>query len=343
MQQDFSIQQKTGEKQLFAKPKQGISEQKFSFDRTLIALVSSWGGLIADLSINIGTYYTDIETLDKPPVIPFNGTWVQVFGRSDIGTFTLFMPSQAAASFLQLANDDLDISKLEGGDAALVFEHLLSDYFYKLEALLGANLEIQTIADVTTPVGGELLGFELDINGQTTQCALNVTGDLHLELERLVGQNSIPEEKKMDKRMIVHLGPVVLPARQAYLARIGEMIDCGVEPSDIIKGILMRADGRYWPIHIEDEQVEVVGELSGPVDFSNADKDTVFVTFGLGEVSLSAYQRSMITTGTTINVTRLPNNAANIYYQARPFGQGSLSILGTNLAVELGNVGAFKV
>ena len=70
-------------------------------------------------------------------------------------------------------------------------------------------------------------------------------------------------------------------------------------------------------------------------------KDNVFVTFGLGEVSLTAYERSTITTGTLINISRLPKNAVNIYYQMSPFGKGHLSILESNLAVTLDSVGAF--
>ncbi len=343
MQSGFLAGNKSLDKKLFTpkmapKPNAGLN-----YDKSLIALASSWGGLVCDTSIKIGTFITELITTATPPVIANNGTWIKIIGKSNGGDFTIFLPSEVAGYILQLADQDLDLSKLEGGDAALIFEHIFTYHLTLLENLFGAELSIVSITDVDAPVSGELLGFEFDVEEKTLQGAIQIKGELHNIVEKIVGKNSFPEEKALDNRMIVHLGPVVVTAKQAYLARPGETIDCGVEPSSIIKGVLMRSDGRYWPIHIEDEQVEISGELAGPVKFSNEKTESIFVTFGLGEVSLSAFYRHTIEVGTKINIQRLSNNGVNIYYQARPFGKGHLSILGNNLAVTLDSVGAFKV
>jgi len=343
MQSGLSLNTNRPGKRLFTPNMQVQPEKRYEFDKTLIALVSSWGGLICDLRIQIGTFLTEIITTDTAPHITPNGKWVQIIGNSNAGEFSLFMPSEATGFILQLADDELNIGKLEGGDAALIFEHLFTYHMDMLENLLGAELSIISVEDVNAPVTGELLGFELDIEGVKHQGAIQIKGDLHYQFEKLIAPNSFPEEKKVDAQMIVHLGPVVVTARQAYLARAGEMIDCGVEPSSVIKGVLMRSDGRYWPIYIEDEQVEIAGPLAGPVQTSNETTENVFVTFGLGEVSLSAFDRHTLVEGSKINIQRLPNNGANIYYQARPFGQGHLSILGSNLSVTLDSIGDFKV
>lgn len=343
MQSGFSTNTQGSGKKLFIPPVPKQTDNRFTYDKSLIALSSSWGGLICDLNIRIGSFATEIVTTNTPPLIQPNGNWIQIIGESNAGSFILYMQSDAAAFVLQLADNDLDITKLEGGDAALIFEHIFTDRLNRLEELVGVGLSIISITDVDAPVTGELLGFEFDIEGNLHQGAVQIHGDLHHLFEGIIAPHSFPEEKNLDNRLIVHLGPVVVPARQAYLARIGEMIDCGVEPSDIIKGVLMRCDGKYWPIHIEDEQMEIVGELAGPVQTSNETTENVFVTFGLGEVSLSPYERQNLTPGSKVNIDRLPNNGANIYYQARPFGQGYLSILGTHLAVTLDSVGAFKV
>ena len=343
MQSGLSLNTNRPGKRLFTPSVQAQPDKRYEFDKTLIALVSSWGGLICDLRIQIGTFFTEIITTDNAPLITTNGKWIQIVGHSTIGEFSIFMPSQAAGFILQLADDDLNISKLEGGDAALIFEHLFTYHISMLEDMMGAELSITSITDVDTPVSGELLGFEFDIEGTKHQGAVQIKGDLHYQVEKLVAPNSFPEEKKIDGRMIVHLGPVVVTARQAYLARIGEMIDCGVEPSSVIKGVLMRSDGRYWPIYIEDEQIEIAGPLAGPVQISNETTENIFVTFGLGEVTLSSFERQTLVEGSKVNIQRLPNNGAHIYYQARPFGQGHLSILGSNLSVTLDSIGAFKV
>ncbi len=343
MQSGFSTGFQGAGKKLFTPNAPKKPDNRFNYDKSLIALVSSWGGLICDLNIQIGTFSTEIVTTSTSPNISPNGQWIQIIGHSKAGSFTVYMPSDAAAFILQLADNDLNITKLEGGDAALIFEHIFTNKLNMLEELIGVDLSILSITDLDTSVTGELLGFEFDIEGKTHQGAIQVQGELHHQLEAIVAHHSFPEEKNLDSKLIVHLGPVVVPARQAYLARTGEMIDCGVEPSSVIKGVLMRSDGRYWPIHIEDEQIEIAGELAGPVQTSNEATENVFVTFGLGETSLSSYDMHTLTTGSKVNIQRLPNNGANIYYQARPFGQGFLSILGSNLAVTLDSVGAFKV
>lgn len=342
MQSGLSLNTNNTGKRLFAPSAQAQPEKRFEFDKTLIALASSWGGLICDLRIQIGTFFTEIITTDTTPNIVANGRWVQIIGHSNIGEFSIFMPSEAAGFILKLSDDDLNIAKLEGADAALIFEHLFTYHMSMLENMLGTELSIISIQDVSAPVSGELLGFEFEIEGNKHQGAVQIRGDLHYQFEKLIAPNSFPEEKKIDSRMIVHLGPVVVTSRQAYLARIGEMIDCGVEPSSVIKGVLMRSDGRYWPIYIEDEQIEIAGPIAGPVQISNETTENVFVTFGLGEVSLSAFERHTLVEGSKVNIQRLPNNSAHIYYQARPFGQGHLSILGSNLSVTLDSIGAFK-
>jgi hypothetical protein len=319
-----------------AKPASG-----FTYDKSLIALASSWPGLICDTTIRIHDYQTEIVTTRTPPAISMDGRWVQIIGKSNAGGFTIFLTAEATGTFLQLTDANLDLSKLEGGDAAIILEHLFTNHLNLLEELLGAELSVSSITDVSAPVSGELLGFEFMMDGALQKGALQITGELHQIVEQIVGQNSFPEERAVDDRLVVHLGPVVVTAKQAYLARPGEMIDCGVEPSAIIKGVLMRSDGRYWPIFIEDESVEIAGELAGPVQFNNESQDTIFVTFGLGDVHLSAFDRRTLATGTKVNVQRLHNNEAEIYYQARPFGKGSLSILGTNLAVTLSSIGSF--
>lgn len=341
MRHEISSNREAIGKRLFQSTINNEPVKTFSYDKSLIALSSSWPNLVADLGMHIGRFSTVLDTLPQPPLVSVNGQWVQIIGNTNLGDFTVYMPSKAAAAFLQLAHDDLDITSLEGGDAALIFEHILTGYILNFEEMLGTSIIIETITDVTRPVSANLLGFILPIDGENHACALQLGGQLYKAVEILVAPHCFPEEKQLDEKMIVHLGPVVLPARQAYLARIGEMINCGVQPSDIIKGFLMRSDGRYYPIHIEDERVEIVGELSDPVRLDEANRDNVFVTFGLGEVSLTAFQRKGLSQGSSLNVTRLPNNQANIYYQLRPFGQGHLAIHGQSLAVALDNVGAF--
>ncbi len=309
---------------------------------SMLALHSAWPYLVTDLSFQFGTLSASADPVDHAPVITQDGEWVCVEGSSSVGEFYVYLPLDAAEILLQAANEDLNTSSLNQADAALVLEHVFTHTMHQLENVLGADLKLDQFSTPAFPLPTELLGFEFQINGQVFEGALHVRGKLHEWFEYVVAQRANPDEKKLEARMIVHLGPVVLPSAGAYMARAGETIDCGVEPSAVIHGVLLRADKYYWPIYIEDNTVEIAGPLTGPVQFPENADDYVYVTFGLGEVSLTAFVRSQLDVGSRIEIERIPNNGAHVYYQTKPFAQGHLSILGQNLAVQLDEIGSFK-
>jgi hypothetical protein len=313
------------------------------YDPTVFSMDSTWPGLIADLGFTCGDISIDLSTTSQAPNIQTNGEWIQVVGASSAGAFNVYLPAELCLTMIEAADNDIAIDKLDGDLAALILEHILSEKLVELESVLGCDLAISNIADVQIPVRDAVYGVDVFINGQTTKAGLSVSGQLGEWVEYVVSQNSNLEERQLDENMVVHLGPVVLPSTNAYLVRSGEAINCGVTPSDIIKGILMRSDGRYWPIFIEDTEIEIAGPLAGPIDVPVEKTEYVYVTFGIGGLALSANARARIETGSRFEVERLPNNAANVYYQTRPFAQGNLSVIGENLAVTLGQIGKFEV
>jgi len=143
MQSGLSLNTNRPGKRLFTPKVQAQPAKRFALDKALIALVSSWGGLICDLRVRIGTFSTEIITTNTTPNIAPNGGWVQIIGHSNAGGFSIFLPSQAAGFILQLADDDLNLGKLEGGDAALIFEHLFTYHLSTLENMLGTELSIK--------------------------------------------------------------------------------------------------------------------------------------------------------------------------------------------------------
>lgn len=312
------------------------------FKDTVFSINSTWAGVVADLSLTYGDLRIDAETTEATPDIDVNGGWVQIAGTSSVGTFNLYLPAQICLSILEASDPVLDIEELDGSAAALVFEHVVSKRLQQMETVLGADLAIAKIADVTRPVQEKTHGLKLTHDGNSYPAALSASGQLLEWLEIVTQQYSNPHERTLDETLVIHLGPVVVPNRQAYLARAGEMIDCGVKPSEVIKGVLMRKDGYYWPIFIEDNSIEISGALAGPVAFSDADTSQVFVTFGIGSVKLDAVNRLNLAPGSRVEIDRLPDNGANIYYQAKPFAKGNLALRGENLAVQIDSIGTFS-
>ena len=311
-------------------------------DMSLLSLRSTWKGLIADLTFQVGSMRVITDTKDKAPSILPTGNWIQISGITGKGDFAIYVPAGFCKDLLNAGAADLKIEELEGADAALLFEHFLGERIAQLENLLGDEIHLTKVVDVSTPVSGDLLGLEFDTGSNKHQGALQVSGSLHNWLEYAVGQHSSAEEKSLDPTMIVHLGPVVVPSRQAYLAGTGATIDCGVMPSDIIKGVLLRSDNRYWPIYIEDNAVQIVGDLVGPVDpNANTSDDHVFVTFGIGQVSLKPFERAKLQVGTQLSIDRYPDNGAHVYFQGSPYGKGQITLLGDNLGVKVNTIGGF--
>jgi len=311
-------------------------------DPTLLSINSTWPGLIADLTLQYGELYLSANTASRAPVVNPSDEWVQIMGGSSVGSFSLYLKTDICVAILEASDQNLDITQLDGTAAALVFEHVTSYRVEQLESVLGCDLSFTKVSDVTGPVREPLLGLQIDYDGKTHSAAICVTGKLAEWFEYVVANNSNLEERSLSEKMTVQLGPVTLSNRQAYLVRSGEIIDCGVMPSEIIHGILLREDRRYWPIYIEDSAIEIAGPLSGPTTFDENNEAHVFATFGIGEVTLRAVDRLNLDVGSRIDINRYADNGANIYYQTKPFGKGVLSLNGENLAVTLDKIGAFE-
>lgn len=311
-------------------------------DPTLLSINSTWPGLLADLTLQYGDLQLSASTAERAPMVTSNGNWVQIGGGSSVGSFNIYLPADLCAAILEASDSDLDITRLDGTAAALVFEHVTSHKIEQLQEILGCDLSLTKIVDVSKTVTEPLLGMEIEHSDKKYEAGIHVTGKLAEWFEYVVANNSNLEERSLSDKLSVQLGPVILSDRQAYLVRSGGIIDCGVVPSEIIHGILLREDNRYWPIYIEDASVEIVGPLSGPASFDDVDRSQVFVTFGIGEINLRAVERVKLDIGSRLDVARYEDNEARVYYQTKPFAKGNLTLHGENLAVTLSTIGAFE-
>ncbi len=307
-------------------------------DQMVFSIRSTWAGLVADLSFQSGDQFVEVDTAPSAQIPAIDGSWCQVSGRSPTGRFSVFLPVSLLASLIDGIDEKLKLENLDCNTAAVLLEHALTPSLTKLENVLGSDLTLLEVSELRRAVTENLLGLVFNVNETTIHGALMVDGDLADRLEYVVQENSSAEEKNIDPTLVVHLGPVVLPTRDACLASTGSTIDCGVMPTEIIKGVLMRSDNRYWPIHIEDDAVEIAGELSAPVDFSRSGDENVFVTFALGQVELKPVERKNLQPGQKLQVERYPDNGARVHYQTVPYAEGSIVLLGDNLAVQLASL-----
>lgn len=308
---------------------------------TLLSIYSTWEGLIADLSFGIGEFHVQVETTSKAMPVTANGNWAEISGVASNDEFAIYLPTDFCKQLIEAGSPGLDTDALASPDATIILEHFLTPRLDQLENVFGKKISFTGIQKVTTPISNQLLGLKLHVNDDEYAGSLRVTGDMLDRLEAFADKNSSMDEKMLDPHMVVHLGPVVIPSSQAYLARSGASIDCGVMPSDTIKGVLVRKDRYYWPIHIEDEVIEIAGDLAGPIELTTAQTDHVFVTFGIGSMNLGAFERSSVQIGTRLPMDRYEGNRAYVYYQSMPYAQGHIALIGANLGVTVDTIGSF--
>jgi len=306
----------------------------------ILTLRRAWAGLVADLRLIIENSTVTAVPNSAIPQIPADGSWLKVVGNGNSGNFDLFMPAVLLDLIFKKADENLDLGNIQSIDAAIILEHIFTERLEALEAIFGQKLTFEYIEMVEQVPAGSALGFDVKVDAISYPAALTAQGQLFQALKQIVERNSNPQELELDPKMTVHFGPVVVPSKTAYQSAVGGTIDCGVTPNQNITGVLMRSDGRYWPVQIEDEVIKIAGELAPPVDFSKTQADRVFATFVIGTIELDAFQRGQIQNGTTLPVNRFADNKTDVYFQNRHYASGHLKILNENLAVQIDMVGS---
>ena len=299
-----------------------------------LSLRSAWSALIADLNMICGETPLTAKPNGLVPYIQTDNSWAKFSGKARNGSFNVFLPIQLADDILKAQDANLAFSSLLSEDAALVFEHIFSNKLGALEEAIGTNLALDKSTTVTVPVIGTLLGLDIEFAGKSYSAAIQTDGAFATQINSSIEANSSPEESKISSELSIHFGPIVLASKVARQAKPGETINCGVAPNDLISGVLMRKDGAYWPIHVEDDAIEIIADLVKPDQNTRPQYDRVFVTFVIGTVELSAFERQQLAAGKQININRFENNHVDIFYQNKPFAKGHLKLVDGYLAVE---------
>ena len=304
-----------------------------------LSLRSAWSALVADLNMICGETPLTAKPNGLVPYVHSDGTWTQFSGTARNGEFNVFLPVHLADDILKAQDANLGFSSIPSEDSVLVFEHIFSNKLSMLEEVFGTGLTLDQITTVTTPVVGTLLGLDVEFAGKSYTAAIQTEGAFATQVNSAIEANSSPEESKISSELLIHFGPIVLASKVARQVKPGETINCGVAPNDLISGVLMRADGAYWPIHVEDDAIEIIADLIKPDQKSQPQYDRVFVTFVIGTVELSAFERKQLTGGQRIFINRFENNQVEIFYQNKPFAKGHLKLVDGSLAVEYDEIG----
>ena len=234
-----------------------------------------------------------------------------------------------------------DLDNMDEPDAILVLEQTFADPLEQIARLTGEYLQITTLEPVSTiPVGDRDFQFTiLDSQGRQHLCAVEIDGDLEARIIERIVPFSSASEKTVANALDVRIGPILISRDDLARVREGHIIDCGVQPSDIIRGLLVRSDNQAWPCHIEDAGVHITGACR-PLDFSSARKaDASLVTLSFAGASLGPLDRLQLSEGSFVDLGRHEQNRVDIFANDQLVGIGHLVVEDGNLGVKVDQTG----
>lgn len=262
--------------------------------------------------------------------------WVTLTLHGSRYQFETLLPLPFFEAALARSYPNVNLRALEEQDRLLIIEELLSDPLSQLESFLGEYLEItRARATIAHDVNSNSLQFSVEHNESRFVGFLNIKDPLAERITERVMPFSSVDEKRVSNGLQIMIGPIALDNHEFSNVTLGQIIDCGVQPSDTIRGFIWRSDDSYWPGFVEDEQFLVSGKKAW-IDFSSARKaDKTLVSLQFADANVTAIDRLTITEGDRVNVNRFENNEVRIFANDVEHAFGRLLIHNGNLAVEV--------
>lgn len=262
--------------------------------------------------------------------------WLTLTLRGDRYQFEALLPLTFFETALATRYPHVNLRALAEPDRQLIYEELLSDPLTQMEHFLGEYQEIiQARGAVWDDVRSNSLQFSVENHESRFTGFLNITDPLAERItERVIPFSSV-DEKQVSNHLKVMIGPIAIDNHAFSNVTLGQIIDCGVQPNDTIRGFIWRSDDTYWPGFVEDDQFLISGKKS-PIDFSAARKaDKTLASLQFADANVTAIDRLTINEGDRINVNRFENNEVRIFANDIEHAFGRLLIHNGNLAVEV--------
>ncbi|MEZ5792462.1 MAG: FliM/FliN family flagellar motor switch protein [Nitratireductor sp.] len=293
------------------------------------------------MGFRVGEKLFEIETVFGDQTISPSGQTVVIEGSFGAEPFLVHVAAPALIAMLQAVDPAITNLPSMPVDALLACEAIASNLISRIEEATGEMIALHSLSLLRAGnrVSSGMLGASIASGGNQWPAGFEVGPRAASWLEGYAAANQHPAEKRISRQMAVCIGPVAMATEQVYRARPGAIVDCGVDPSADVRGILLRSDGSYWPISIEDEVIEVTGSLRGPVPMRAGTGSTI-VSMRIGDVTLTPSERLRIEPGTRILVSRIPENLAELRVGSKALCHGELDVVEGTLAVRISATGA---
>jgi hypothetical protein len=307
------------------------------FDRISRELRAAWRDVVADMTFRVGDRLFELETAPRPDE-GCRGPLILIEGRLGGEHFTAAVESGIAAALLQSCDEQL--RRFPDGDveSALVAHVMLAGLVERIERGSGMQIEFDRVRTAAELPVRSWLHLALRGAGLHSWVAIAVGAQTALAIGRFAAANRHPGERAIAPRLSVRVGPVALATEQVHRARAGAAIDCGVDPSAEVRGVLQRSDGAFWPVVIDDEAVTIAGPMRPPLNPA-AGPGTTYVTIRIGDVSIAMHQRIALQAGDRLAIARIAENMAEIHVGNRALAHGHLDLVEDSLVVQVSGAG----
>ena len=204
---------------------------------------------------------------------PFSGDSVLVGLKLSNGhqAFNLVVPEAFLEDVISANSAGISMHVTEDDDLILVIEQVISEPLEQIANLLGAYCEITGIERDLAPKAAND-GFQFDVtdpSGVLHRCAVLFDDRLEARIIERIEPVSSPHEKTVADHLDVRIGPIILSRQDIARLSTGQILDCGVQPTDQIRGLLLRSDDQFWPGFIDDSGIQISGNRQ-PMDHAKA-------------------------------------------------------------------------
>lgn len=256
-------------------------------------------------------------------------------------TFAALLPPEAMLAITAMLDPEA-VPPSHPVDRALCIELALRKLVERLERELGGEIVIDEVIEAGASLP-DLSWLCLQVKTLGTDMTIRLaTGPIAMRrLEAFAGANADPTERAVDRRLHVKIGPIVLAADDAYGLEPGITVDCGVDPSIEVRGMLERSDGSWWPVVVNNDAIEITGPMQKPAA-NTVGKGSVTLGVKVGYAELSAHRRMGLVTGAQVAMQRLEGNIAELCRSSVTVATGELDVIGGRLAIRVTSVDAAR-
>ncbi len=318
--------------------KTGQIEHKTTSDKSKNAsmdCLTAWQNAAPSLMFEIrGTRGEVILSPQNETQLPKNPQFIS--GTLNDKLFWLLIdPDFFNALFLNIGFE-LEVNSMAQTDVPLVLEHLFTEYFQSLEAVLDCQLAFKDFTshhDVSN-----LKQFDFTIHSMESVFEGKLFTDAPNILNKLTTAlfpYQVSGEKNCTIVSDVAIGPIVLSKSDVSSLSIGDLVSIGKGADQNLDGFIRRANGSTWKALLGGASALIKSSKQPFEELFKSTEDEVLLGLKIGTTNISANKLLQIKLDDELVIDRLPENAVHLILDGQTLASGTLQTSGGHLCIAI--------